>query len=1046
VAIKQHSTPDPRGSGVHVLKAVESAVEMGCSLADINAELLRRQVLSLQVQRMDDRGVWLVHPKTRRKIIFEAQDIPKGSSFHSGQWVDLELRMKSTQDDWCFWGKTPTQAHSQVESTNLRNSIRSALEQPQGPRMALLALLRQAVSQSGDKNEEDRAFIEGCLREIESLPPQESSLDFLNDLSSFPPARDQADQLLSMKQELQGWPRLESPKEVADRLMLIEKVKAQTWSEESLQDQERVESFMAWMGETTFEGVLENIGSGYGFIRSPYFSGAVFVLRDEVVTGDLVAGAPCQFKVQIVFYDEAWKFAAREVISQGQRRVDTFPYWVLSQMDEVNQGVSKAIKARLEKGAPVLVLFNGELRQREGLQTFARHGGIPQNDMKWVSDLYPEAELPMLPSWTGALICKPKNLSWDDCRGKESRRQLVRTFYSLSAKTLAEKDQSSWTILMDETGACDDFLPNSRGRGRSSVMMAVVVPPGVNLPPCPSAYHSYESPYHESESLRQEILKQPKVKVFGWSYLMGAPLEGQSLVTSDFHAQMWRHAMDYCLEWVAQQAESRAGKEKVHVKIYLEQVGALTPQHKGLFDDRMTTLLETCQDRRGWSNLLVAPPRIVGKDVHPWMGYVDVMGSVYRPSGQWVETVASIRSLRVCPRVVAMDYRQDHMEVLSQSIMLSGRKPFTTLLLLASMEEAHLDGYGVVIRGLVKDCLRRLSDNEMVSLHENLERILSRQPECHMSAEWICGQMPKELYGNDEYKPSLRLLGLTNQLLSFNHQGNTKEAFGLIGRGASLAKEVKSNGLRLRFYCHVAEAYANALEYDGCLKILDDHTDECRDKMADVWGAMRLMSYRMQVKALLRQDEEAMSLWEELYPYLSTKSEEMRFQIYKAHMLIDRGEYSEAWSELYRYTGGKNNDQLVSWALESRFFLALILKLQVHCPRLNRKQRHALLRIEFGRGYPWVNIGWWGLQIESSKHREARKGQIIRILTEPTQSAKMEMVRYCFWSQLIADGESLGGDMNFDLRFRSSKEWLRSHPMEIKVKRGMLRPLSFYHF
>jgi len=1019
---------------------------MGCSLADINAELLRRQVLSLQVQRMDDRGVWLAHPKTKRRIIFETQDIPEGSSFHSGQWVDLELRMKSIQDDWCFWGKTPTQAHSQGGSSDLRNSIRSALDQTSNPRQALLTLLQQSSTKEGESENEDQNFAKACLAELESLPSVVEPPDFLQEIDSLPPARDQADQLLSMKQELQGWPRLESSGEVADRLLLMEKVKAHTWSERSLQSEGRAEAFMAWVGDATFEGVLENIGSGYGFIRSPYFTSSVFVLRDEVVTGDLVAGAPCQFGVQVVFYDEEWKFAARNVISQGRRRVDTFPYWVLSRMDEVNQGVSKAIKARLGKGEPVLVLFNGEMRQREGLQTFARHAGLSQNDLKWVSELYPDAELPMLPSWTGALICKPRTLTWDDCRDRESRRRLVRTFYSLSAKTLAEKDQASWTILMDETGACDDFLPNSRQRGRSSVMMAVVVPPGVDLPPCPSAYHSYESPYHESESLRQEILKQRKLRVFGWSYLMGAPLEGQSLVTSDFHAQMWRHAMDFCLEWVAQQVESRAGKEKVHVKIYLEQVGALTPQHKGLFDDRMTSLLETCQDRHGWSNLVVEAPRIVGKDVHPWMGYVDVMGSVFRPSGQWVETVSSIRSLRVCPRVVAMDYRQDHMEVLSQSIMLSGRKPFTTLLLLASMEEAHLDGYGVVIRGMVKDCLLRLNDTEMVSLHENLERILSRQPECHMSAEWICGQMPKELYDNENYKPSLRLLGLTNQLLTFNHQDNTKEAFGLISRGASLSKEIKSSGLRLRFFCHVAEAYANALEYDACLKILDAHTEECREKMADVWGAMRLMSYRMQVKALLREDEEALELWEELYPYLSTKAEEVRFQIYRAHMLIDQGEYPEAWAGLYRYMGGKDNDDLVAWALESRFFLALILKLQVLCPRLNRKQRHALLRIEPGRGYPWVNIGWWGLQIESSKHREERTGQIIRILTEPTQSAKMEMVRYCFWSQLIADGGALGGDMNFDLRFTSSKQWLRDHPMEINVKRGMLKPLSFYHF
>lgn len=97
--------------------------------------------------------------------------------------------------------------------------------------------------------------------------------------------------------------------------------------------------------------------------------------------------------------------------------------------------------------------------------------------------------------------------------------------------------------------------------------------------------------------LRKVILDAHGVVVFGWTYLAGAPLEGQALVTADFHAQMWKHAMDFCLEWIAQKSRQQ---ENSRVRIYLEQVGPLTSSQKGLFDDRMTSLLESCRHREGW--------------------------------------------------------------------------------------------------------------------------------------------------------------------------------------------------------------------------------------------------------------------------------------------------------------------------------------------------------------------------------------------------------------------------------------------------------------
>lgn len=441
--------------------------------------------------------------------------------------------------------------------------------------------------------------------------------------------------------------------------------------------------------------------------------------------------------------------------------------------------------------------------------------------------------------------------------------------------------------------------------------------------------------------------------------------------------------------------------------------------------------------------MTIDPPNIVGKDVHPWMGYVDVMGTVFRPAGGVTEAVASIRTLRMNQKVVPMDYRQDHMEAVSTAIQLSGQSPLQSLLLLASLEDARLEGYSRVISGLVKDCLQRLSDTEFMSLHENLERILARQPECHTSAEWICCQVPEELYRDPQHRPSLRLLALTNHLQSLNHQGRSSEAFEMVPTGEALSGEVKASGLRLRFFREVADAFGGALMMDSCHCILDRHLEECWDKVADVSGAMRFISYRLQVLGFTGETEKALECSERVFPYLMTRADEDRQRIYSGHLLVDLGRYEEAWEDLISHRGSE--EDLLQWAMGSRFCMALVLKLESHAPRLERSAKKALLQKDPERGFPWMNIAYWGLQLDFTEQRRAQRlAKLILNLTEPTQSASMEVVRYCIWSQLVADGD-VDGQMNFDLRFDATKQWLLQHPMQPDEPRGMLKPLFFYY-
>jgi hypothetical protein len=1040
--VKGHENPRKGDRSGPVFPAVEGALRMGCSITDVNVELLRHQVLSLQVINLNSQGVYLSHPDCRRDIILQNCDIPEGTHLCTGQWLDLELRIKTIQEGWCYWATMPLQEKTgtSIWSVSLTGTLEEPLRQALrdvDPRKAVLKVLRNAIKRNRIKKEVLH-FAARAVELIEKTP----------NLKRWPGIHPLKGEELSVEKHIHLvvdgiqtknlWVRLDTVEDLIHVLLEREVVTALIWSEAELNRPEWATVWKDWVKGHEFEGVIENIGSGYGFLRCEGFASSVFVLRDDVIEGDLITGALCHFQIGVVNYDGKLRFAAKQVRSEGRRVIETLPYWTMASPDQVSPKTVKEIKEELRQGHAVMVLFRGGRGVQDGLMHFATASGLSQKSVKWIDDVYPQLSLPEGGPWSGGLICRPNTVPWEELRSKRERNRAIRTLYTINAGVLAEQERSGWTILMDETGSCDDF--RMERKGRASVMMALIVPPGVSLPPCPSGFHAYESPWEESEALRLELLRQKNVWVLGWSYLAGAPLEDQNLATSDFHAQMWRHAMDMCLELIAQRSSDQS--QAVKVRFYLEQVGPLTPQQKGLFDDRMTSLLEACHLRPGWKNLKVEPPRIVSKDVHPWMGYVDVMGLVFRPSGEVGEALRSVRALRIINRVVLMDYRQDHMEALSQAIMLSARQPLSSLLLLASLEGAYLEGFEVVVQGLVANCIERLSDTEMMALHENLERILSRQPECYLSAEWICSHIPEELFRDKRYKPSLRLLGLTNKLLTKNVQGDTKGAFSLVEEGDLLCTEVRASGLRMRYYCEVAEAYSYALQMGPCLSILERHCQEAWDKVEDVAGAQRLLSLRMQVFGLMGKTQEALDIWTKLYPYLLTAADERRFQIFKAHLRIDEGQPGKAWMELQESFGDKGLDPLIERALRSRFLCALLLKLEVLCPRLSRKQKKVLLAIDLQKGYPWLNIAYWGLQLDMGEGRQKRLEGLVRILTEPTKSASMEMIRYCFWTQLIVDGQ-VDGQLNFDLRTAAAKKWLIDNPMNPDMKRGMLMPLRF---
>jgi hypothetical protein len=148
-------------------------------------------------------------------------------------------------------------------------------------------------------------------------------------------------------------------------------------------------------------------------------------------------------------------------------------------------------------------------------------------------------------------------------------------------------------VVMDETGACWDCQHIDRIPDSSSAMMAVIIPSGSQLPPCPYGYHSIESK-EDSKKLRKHLLAKAEIVVLLWPYeAVPAPMEpSSSLLKAEIvvllwpyeeaspyarsdeknlslHAQMWRHAVTLCLEYIAQQVAGESTKQ--NLRLYIEQ-------------------------------------------------------------------------------------------------------------------------------------------------------------------------------------------------------------------------------------------------------------------------------------------------------------------------------------------------------------------------------------------------------------------------------------------------------------------------------------------
>ena len=460
-----------------LFSAVESAVTMGCSPSDINAELLRHQVVHLQVERLWEQRVHLSHPALKREVVWQELGLSYGTAFQTGQWVHVELRVQSLQEPWHYWARSPGKTAEKAGGGDLRVELRSLME-TEKPRPAVSSKLKAVLKGKGVKGE-DQDFARASLDLLSArrvvVPKVEAMVS--------EPVEDWLERMKALFEEQNAWESLDRPEDLVEVVLRREELSERVFKESMIRSDESCAAFQAWTRSIQWKGTITGEGSGYAFIRSDLFAKPIFVHRGQVVEGDLIDGAKCTFEVDVVPYDGANRFAAHQVHSRGRRVVETTPHWMVEDLDDLPKRTLKGIKHALESRELVLVLV------RHGgdgvpLSAFSKATGIPRGDLKAFEEVFPEIDFE-IPDAVG-VVARPAGASWESCHKKAHRRRITRALYPIWAPRVLERDRGVWTILMDETGPCDDFK-GRRGKElrMASTMMALLVPPGHSSAPVP---------------------------------------------------------------------------------------------------------------------------------------------------------------------------------------------------------------------------------------------------------------------------------------------------------------------------------------------------------------------------------------------------------------------------------------------------------------------------------------------------------------------------------------------------------------------------------
>lgn len=774
-----------------------------------------------------------------------------------------------------------------------------------------------------------------------------------------------------------------------------------------------------------FSGEIEHQGPGYATIRSPLFRETIQLLPEDVVSGALIRKSRVSFRVQIKQNDGRFILFAVEAQS-ASIAVDvsglkmTVPEW------------EKIGKAMTSSGKPVLI--DPEKLTDLGSVRARLEAACPINYTITDFDDLPASSLPSISSTPlkKCLFALPMT---------EQPETIARIRHAIAQflfPLIAADEKSCWSVVIDETGKCLDH----RGRGKNpSVMMAVIIPPGVQPLGCSPGYHSIEPAFRaETKALRQAIIDTPSIICCGWRYESANPYH------NELHPQMWRHAITTCLEIIAQRSVGSGVSDRVPVNIYIENVGPFVAG-AAILDQFHADLLERVSARDGWRSLKVNAPIIIGKDGHPSMGYVDALGHVFRPDNNraTAEEVMQASEILARQNTLLFPFHQGSFENLSEIIRQSGHEPVKAIMALASSEESLLRPLRSIARGLIQLLIPFLDPPKMERLMEQLQVNLTRTPALHFAAALILGcirDLDTESMG-DRVKVVIAL----NRLAGCNFRGDTVGAAEHIEKLNALLTVVREPHLQYRFAAQLIDYHQNNLDFEAAYATAIPDINKARMDLGTVDTAAHVLGADFVTKGLCGETEAARAVWDELFRLQRTYDDKLRYYIYLIHLNIDLDRYADAWETVAKIK--QDHGSLVNPSLENYYLLAAVLKLQAYEPRLLPDECNLLLSICPPHSHPGELIAFWGYMVRLQRG-ETPSAEGVREIIEicgTNRCNALRAIHACLRAQIEHDGAQISGAWTTPIPddlmgIPLISTYFKRFPPQPEARYGLLTPLK----
>ncbi|WP_045217679.1 hypothetical protein [Desulfonatronovibrio magnus] len=771
---------------------------------------------------------------------------------------------------------------------------------------------------------------------------------------------------------------------------LCRKLETVQWQKSMLdsQDTETTKN----LKEKKFYGLIEKIGAGYAIVRSPFFLEALFLPREKLDEGLFEKNAKICFKVNIEFNSETScpKFQPVHAVSSAKKRdttgiVTTYSSW-LSDLEKL-----------INPNKPILIVPD---TKHNDIRAFKKEIEelVPDNYQVYRCEELKKSMFPNIYSHLlePCLTVIPKN-NQSSLNHAFLKNATARFLFPL----IADIEKNSWTVVMDETGPCIDHCKSLKN---PSVMMAVIIPPGSKPPCCPIGYHSIDSDDSDSIKIRNFLLEDSSIFCVGWIYQSGVPYKSSDC---DFglHLQMWRNAIIFCLELIASSQAQTKALQKNPVHIYIENVQNM-PAGSNVLDGFTFDLAEQMQSRKGWDTLDITTPRIIAKDEHPYMGYVDSLGHIFRMDKDRMthETYKQASALLERKRTISLPYNAEALQNLSIIVRQSGESPYKTLLSIANSTEKHIRPYaGVILRNLARSMFSALNSLEIERICSAIQDSLSKTPYQYFTNSLLSECIDDSILKN--YPVELKVTAYLNKLASANLKGNAVEAEKYLELINKDLVDITNKNILYRSLAQLIDYYQNCLNFDKAEEEISMIKETLMNDSKFITSAAHLLGANFLTVALSGRTKEAMEQWEFIFNLQQTTDDRLRYLTYKIQLFIDLHELDKAWSLLEMLK--KNYAPLSDLCMNNYYLLAAILKLEAHKPGLTNHEKKILNSIQASHYHPGQLIAFWQFQLHKM-NSEKTNISLVKSKIESSNSFRcnaLRLINACLKKQLAHDGD-----------------------------------------